>query len=178
MKVSAYILAIGLAVFSACAPKPEVVTNDVVKGHIAYQLMAENNYYGGPFGEGSLILDKEYGLPTKAWIESYFYPKFWAKHSSKYQSESNDCDDFAGAARSFSQELNNATPNVGKRALAFGELHYVKDMGPNKDGVHHAINFAIVKKDDKLDVIFFEPQNGFVIKLNEAEKASIYVWIM
>lgn len=157
---------------SACAPKSEDITKEIISSKQVLDIMADARISAEFFG-GEIILDREYGLPSEKWIESYFYPLFWKEFSTTYRSESNDCDDFAGHARSLVQKLNNQTSNVGKRAVAFGECHYQTDRG-----THHAINFAIVKKNDKHEVIFFEPQNGFVVKLSEKEFNSIWFWMI
>ena len=136
----------------SCSQQKPTPTSDVLSKYDVKALM----HSGGYTAYNELIYDAEYSFPNLEWLEKEFYPKYWEFLKSNgywvYEEESNDCDDFAGEARLFAQRLNNKTENKGKRALAFGELHYTTDKGGS-----HAINFVILKVGDNFKILFFEP---------------------
>ena len=158
----------------SCSPQVPTPTGDTLNKIQVKELM----HSGGFTAYNELIYDAEYAFPNIEWIQQEFYPKYWEFLKTQnlwvYVEQSHDCDDFAGEARLFAQKLNNQTENKGKRALAFGELHYTTD-----EGVGHAINFALIKSaEGNFKILFFEPQTGESVILSEKEKASIEGWIL
>ena len=79
--------------------------------------------------------------------------------------ESFDCNRYSLYYHALAQ-ITYFKQSGGGRAssIAIGELYYVK-----KTGTGHAINFALTER----GVVFIEPQNGKIVRLNRAEIDSI-----
>jgi len=130
---------------------------------------------------GRAIADSRYELPSEEWVTDK-YPDILFNFlrdlkQGSWVSESNDCDDFSKISASFAHVLHHNTPrkqpNTG---LAFGEFYYNINGDPTKG---HAINFALAKtKDNKVKLVFFEPQEFKVITLTKEEIASCQNWLL
>ena len=85
-----------------------------------------------------------------------------------------DCDDYSTsmrlhAALFFKQYYSFPEEYTPPEAIAVGEVFYLIDGHKNKG---HAINFFI---DPGYNIVFFEPQNGKIVELTQAEKESIFM---
>lgn len=119
-----------------------------------------------------LMSDRNYNIPDKNWFFTDFaisldsLLKFFK--TKQWTEENNDCDDFARAGAFLAQTLHSRHKlNTG---LAVGEFYF------SYQGVAHAINFAIIKENNELKVVFIEPQTGEQLFLDEMEKATCFYW--
>jgi hypothetical protein len=118
--------------------------------------------------------DSKYIFPKKEWIETDFSEGLKSFQDeigiSSWASESNDCDKFAITTSFYAKWLNHLSPNRNLNAsIACGEVYYNKSgSGP------HAINFFLVFENEKLKVLFYEPQVRSIISLNSDEIKSIF----
>lgn len=125
-----------------------------------------------PAGCQSFFADDEYAEPTQEWITGKFYPWFWQMRTAlglRAYDRRNDCDNFARAAAQAAEDCHALTPATsdGARAsaLAVGEFWYTKDAGGA-----HAICCASIGG----ALIFFEPQNGDILKLSAKEISTCF----
>lgn len=158
--------ALGLSACSQKEPIPVVGSKTVDEIELKNILYSDNIH-----GYNEIIDDVTYCVTTKEWVRDYFYPKFrkelFDKGLSKAHNESWDCDDFALKAKVLAQELNHQSLNKGRAALAVGKLNFVKE-GLGK----HAVNIFLIEDNDKIILMFLEPQNGSIYKLSKEEKLS------
>lgn len=102
--------------------------------------------------------DESYILPSDQWLDRFAIGwKAEVQQQGAYQSEANDCEDFARAAAVFAQRM--APKEVG-HGLAFGELWYRRG-----DGVAHAVNVAVTSN----GLRFWEPNPGMWVRLTRGE---------
>jgi hypothetical protein len=164
-----------LVYLQGCAPKPEIISKDFISAEKVRGIMwgLELNAIN------EFLQDSEYGLPTEDWITRVLYPAVYQSRKNDgewiYQKNSHDCDDYAAEARVIANKLNNKTSNRGIRGIAFGEYHYMS----KRLGGQHALNFGIIKKDNNdYKIVFFEPQDGSIVELNQKEIDSVTGWII
>lgn len=129
----------------------------------------------GVFTSIYIMPDKNYVLTTKDWIQSEFSAGLSAFQfqmgMNNWTSESNDCDKFASATTFYAKWLNHSSPNRSFAAsLACGEVYYKRGNGG------HAINFFIIKDQEKLKILFYEPQTRLFVSLTDVEVSSIFFW--
>jgi hypothetical protein len=122
------------------------------------------------------IADSKYNLPFKSWIFNEFATSLKSVLSffktSIWREEDNDCDNFAICAAWLAQTLHANTSKFDKTGLAIGEFFYKSET---LNGFH-AINFAIVKENNELQLVFFEPQTSQEYNLTMEERMSCYFW--
>lgn len=119
---------------------------------------------------GCFIVDQTYHLPTKEWVQNYFFTLLKKEISNKkYKLEAFDCDNYSLLANNLASKLGYTL----NHQLAFGEFFYTKDTGQG-----HAINFFLCLENRDIKPIFFEPQTGQFIKLSEKEIVSCTYWRM
>lgn len=127
----------------------------------------------GIMPENKRILDDEYVLVTKKWVEEVFSPAFKhflsATKNWLYAAEKNDCDDFSEDARYFARLLHRLSNKAFRKGLAFGIYTYNRDAGGG-----HAINFFITRDDNTNTYViyFYEPQTQSIVELSQQERAS------
>lgn len=118
------------------------------------------------------IPDEEYYLVTEDWVkqmyEEFVKDAFYSK-TLLYRAGGNDCDDFADYCRVFAKRYFNLNSKV-KLAITFGEFAYRPSFG---DG--HVINVFLIKKDNKIQIKFLEPQSGNKIELKDLEKKDSFI---
>ena len=117
------------------------------------------------------ISDDEYVVVDYVWLKKItdtdeFYRFLQSLKMTHYIENVNDCDDFSKAfyvfARSkFKSEITN------KKSPTIGEFFYFKNGDQSSMG--HALNIIIVKKGEKLDLVFYEPQLCRIVKLSIEE---------
>jgi hypothetical protein len=90
-----------------------------------------------------------------------------------YDKEANDCDNFSSGAAHFMNFLHYQTPNrkFPNAGIAFGVFDYKR-----KDGTYHSINIAIVVSNEKIKVVFYEPQTYSIVGLTNQEIWSCIRW--
>lgn len=116
-----------------------------------------------------IIVDKVYLIPNKRWLTTVFIP-FFQEYKSKnkidYKAGRADCDDFAMHARLCAQSLG-----VDGQSVAFGLYFY-----RTAELSGHAINLVPVLNEDKIELLFFEPQLNKQIELSLDQKANCVFW--
>ncbi len=122
------------------------------------------------FGKSDHISDNEYKIVTRKWITEEFKPHWFSyktRNNLIYRFESSDCDNFSLHCLLAAQELSS-----DGKPICVGYLAYRKSItGP------HAINIFLIEENDKIKVIFFEPQTDEIIGLSKAELASCFFWM-
>jgi len=122
------------------------------------------------------IADSKYNLPSRSWVFNEFATSLKSVLSyfktSVWMNENNDCDNFAICAAWLAQTLHSNTNKFSGTGLAIGEFFYKSEL---LKGLH-AINFAIIKEDGELKLVFFEPQTGEELNLSMEERMSCYFW--
>ena len=121
-----------------------------------------------------LIADDNYSLPDPQWILNDFANALrsfqLAMETATYMPEKNDCDNFTRGAAYFADVLHSRTRDV-QTAICFGEFWYTLDAGGG-----HAINIAVVKNGDVMELMFFEPQTLMQLTLSKTEIESCYAY--
>lgn len=125
-----------------------------------------------PFNQ--MVSDNTYSLASIIWIRdtiSYEYQNFLKMIGmSYYETDSNDCDDFARAFTLFCKKEFRNVSKINKGNIAVGEFYYKQ-----KKGINHAINFIIVLNEKKeKELLFYEPQIKQFIKLSKEEIESCF----
>lgn len=120
----------------------------------------------------SIVLpDSLYALPALEWLSGDFATAFFAFRNREglvYENGDCDCDDFVRAASWYAWKCFRATADRPRRAsLAFGSFYFQRDSGEA-----HALNAAICRDLDALRLVFFEPQLGTLVNLNNGEIQS------
>ena len=130
------------------------------------------------------LLDDLYALPSEIWLREVFFTnlKFVQDQLGVYTYEEtvNDCDDFGRFCSAYARLLHARTKERPPgTALAVGDMCYYSVAPSVTDsGRKHYINLAICKVDDKLVVLFIEPQlPGFVKLTPEQLENVVYVRI-
>ena len=136
--------------------------------HELYNFLSEK----GILPANRVAADDVYSLASINWIRdtiSYEYNKFLSLIGmARYETDSNDCDDFARAFTLFcKKEFRNSLKDK-KHSIAVGEFYYIQ-----KNGKAHAINFMIVLNEKReKELLFYEPQMKQFIKLSDEEIQS------
>jgi hypothetical protein len=115
--------------------------------------------------------DAAYLPPARDWLVGDFYRWFHgcigALGVSSYRREAWDCEDFADLFAAFARICHRRTSPDSRAGLPVGILYYVREAGGG-----HAINVALTSDHG---VTFIEPQNGELLSLTPAEKASTWL---
>jgi hypothetical protein len=128
-----------------------------------------------------LFADDGYLLPSDDWVFSTF-AQAWEETKrvlgiAVYESDINDCDDYARMCAGYAQLLNNRTIKTSRTsgsltmpsaALAFGEFWYASPQGP------HAINAFLFRHVQGGPTLLgaIEPQTGARVLLTPKEVES------
>jgi hypothetical protein len=156
---------------SKAAPS-NTVTNFTLTSNQVAQVMYDNGCVDYRYS----IRDAKYSLPTRDYISGPFSDSLrsflFQLNSNQWKTDQNDCDDFSIAALFLMSFLHHNTVNkVTSTGIAFGEFHYIRDIGGA-----HAINVAIVRESDKLKLVFYEPQTYSIVDLSKQEIESCVFW--
>lgn len=129
------------------------------------------------------ILDGEYGIPSRRWVEREFAAVFRSNlfrlGISDWHQDVNDCDKFARYTWALAAMMHARSPGrVG--GLAVGWLAFQFPEGSNM-GLRHALNLWVVPKvgietlrdTSDLEVIEWEPQTLVFSPLTPQERESI-----
>jgi hypothetical protein len=131
-----------------------------------YKLLSAVNIFPE---KGTIIVDQKYYLVSDQWMRDEFAGTLKKKlEGYRYKQESFDCDNYTLAAVHLASEIGR---NKGYQ-LAIGEFYYLQE----KTNRYHVINFYLYEKDNKVNVGFFDPQNGVVITLTQKEIDSCFHW--
>lgn len=120
---------------------------------------------------GMITGDTVYMLPSEKWFREKFPNILWNfqkdMKATFWVAEENDCDNFAKLAAGFAQVLHhNTKEKIPKTSVAIGEFHYYSESLKTM----HAINFALVRGEDKKPkILFLEPQRCKIINLTDYE---------
>ena len=120
-----------------------------------------------------IAADPEYSLVSEKWIRdaaTFNFTKFLDKLDMlEYNSNVNDCDDFARAFTLFSKfYFRKSLKNKNMNSCAVGEFYYLRT-----NGSYHAINFMIVLDENRnRKILFYEPQTGNFVNLTKDEIGS------
>jgi len=118
------------------------------------------------------ISDKDYYCPNKEIINNEIYPKYrsWLRSIRLLRwSHKWDCDNFADAFKVFAAGYYQQNIESDAEGIAIGVAHY---QTSNRGG--HAINILYIENNNKVEIIFMEPQNGEILNLSKEEFNNIF----
>ena len=168
---------VGVAATLVLASCKKPTNNTVTNFTLTAQEINDVMWEVGALPSNFFTRDASYSLPSISYINGEFSNSLrsflFNLSSAEWKTESNDCDDFAMAACFLMNFLHHNTVNkVKNTGIAFGEFYYYKQ------GVgYHAINVAVVRDENqKIKVVFFEPQTYSIVELNKEEIESCVFW--
>lgn len=117
-----------------------------------------------PVPATEIYFDRVYQLPTVDWVADRFTPWYQHHRMLPYVHEKWDCDDIALDVMVQARRLHATTPDAEMAGMPCGMMRYtpIEKHHPivkyTVGRTDHAVNFWIVNRDGKADVLFFEGQ--------------------
>jgi hypothetical protein len=165
-----FALTIGLMVFiGSCSKSPTTgptvlvpMAGEAVKAHL------DENFIVNDCGK---LTHKQYLVPTRAWVTDKLVP-YWFEYRKRnnlmYDVNTTSCE-------AFSFQCHFASQEIEKMNVTVGVFFYTPDKMKGT-GTGHAINIVEINEDDKVKVVFFEPQTSQFVNLTKEEIASCSFW--
>jgi hypothetical protein len=113
------------------------------------------------------VTHKDYYVPTRQWITDKLVP-YWATYRNRnnlmYDVNTTSCE-------AFSFQCHFASQEIEKYNITVGVFFYTPDKYVGT-GIGHAINVIEINENDKVQIVFFEPQTSQIVTLSNTELAS------
>lgn len=150
---------------------------DSKKGIVAYRIPASRLklLLTIMYPEATIIItDENYSIVDQKWLCNEFsrYFRLVVKGLEKTDAVF-DCDDWVRIILQELQMCHLKSQHVTQGVLV-GEIHYIDSIKDEVVTKHASCMTVSISEDDKVILMFFEPQTGSFVKLTSEQIASIY----